>query len=211
MRDPPVTLAEVYMWQWGIENCIELVHLRVPNHMRLDVLSRHGKAQSVYDLFTNIWDVSEYFGADDSDSEDLFFEPNAGQEDFDLSFPTVDLQEEEAAHSAFFESRAALSIASEAPVTVLSGPELELLPAAGELDILQYIMLHYGFLPPIPVPSSDSSVPSTEWNDCLKTLGLQKSEHHSAVPGLTAAFVSFVKAIQNPEESLDCWDLSPGH
>lgn len=150
-----------------------------------------------------------------SDSDHSEDGPHNENADLDAFFPTMDLQDEEAAHEAFFESKISqnVSTASEPPPSLSSTPtdELDLLLPTKKLDVLQYIMLHYGFLPPIPIPGSEDPVQTTDWNDCLKTIGLRTSELHSPLLGQTASIVSFVKAVQNPTGNLDSWDLSPGH
>lgn len=213
-RLPPQASAEVYRWEWSESNPLEFVRVRVSKRERMDVLESHSKAQCIYDSVSNTWDVCEEFGPDDecSDSED-----GNGSHDEDGGsngedpFPNMDADEEQAAHEAYFESKTE-SISDHTPETTseisIHDPEY-----SDNLDIVRYITLHYGFIPPIPMSGSQHPLPTKDWNDCLKTIGLRSPTEYPNIPDEQANCVhNFVRTLLNPPgTTVETWDLSRNH
>lgn len=205
-RKPPVN-CEVYEWEWSEDNSIELVRTSVPKKMRQEILSRYSDAQSRYDSVKNRWDVCEYFGDDDIDEEYDVFEdigPDVPGNDHDGGAAAVEAlidqrtnQVQQASHPHIYCMRnTGLSV----------GPEISLYHSVGQVDIPQYLHLHYGFLRPIPVPSIEPPIDINEWAESLKCIGLDVKVNPPIV-GLSNTIVNFIKGLQGygPKES--DWDM----
>ena len=69
----------------------------------------------------------------------------------------------------------------------------------------------YGFVPPLPIPSTDSvPIEKKDWEDCLKSVGL-KDGNHPPLPGLTGPIVDFVRRLKGGCALESEWDILPGN
>ena len=84
---------EVYVWDWSEKDPLQLVHTQVlANRERKDVLESFSPAQSIYNSWSNEWDLCEYFGlSDDNEDEDSLDEDHNGP----------DLRDNETAYAAY--------------------------------------------------------------------------------------------------------------
>ena len=95
-----------------------------------------------------------------------------------------------------------------------SYPHIDLTLPSGTLDIVQYLSDHYGFVAPLPRPSMDPSpISITDWNECMKSVGLRLGDHNFPVTGLSGIIIAFIRGLQSSQiESLvDNWDLLSGN
>ena len=211
-RKPPTLSAVVWQWDWSGDGTIELVRTRVPKNLREEALDRNPD-QCRYDSVSNCWHVCDYFAPDlpdDDDDDDYGGGGDSGNDDMDM-----DVVPDRDAVDAFIDKRIdqptnrlfALGITPSSD----QGPEVDLRHEPNCIDILKYMTSFYGFVPPLPIPSTDSvPIEKKDWDDCLKSVGL-KNGNHPPLPGLTGPIVDFVRRLNGGCALQFEWDILPGN
>ena len=92
---------DVYVWDWSDEDPLQLVRTRVTTNRECkDALESHSLSQSIYDSWSNQWDLCEYFGESDYDDDD---DDDEGFECQDGFRGDNDPGDNEAAHAAYID------------------------------------------------------------------------------------------------------------
>ena len=156
-KKPPTKSAEVFYWDWSTDGAIELVCSWVSNREHEDVLSNHSNLQCKYDTVFNTWDVCDYFGPDDPDDDvdDYDGSSNVGidSENLDVG-PNMNPASVDAFINEWVkQSSTHRFLLAVAPST---GPGVDLMHEASQINVLRYISYFYGFVPPLPIPATDS-------------------------------------------------------
>ena len=219
-KKPPTKSADVFLWDWSADGAIELVRERVTSREREDVLSNHSKDQCKYDAVLNVWDVCDYFGDDDPNPDFDDYDYNGGNarigndgDDVDVE-PNTDPKIVQKECQAFIDERVRQSSTGQYAMAVAQssnqGPEVDLTHEANQIDVLKYMSHRYGFVPPLPISATDPTpIGRGDWDECLKSIGLQTSTHNHPRPGLTGPIVDFVKRLQIDRPRAFEWDLLP--
>ncbi|KDR77508.1 hypothetical protein GALMADRAFT_138610 [Galerina marginata CBS 339.88] len=205
-RNPPITSAEVFVWEWSEDEVIELIRRRVHKNDRQDSIRNHSDAQCKYDAVSNVWDVCEFFGDDDPDDEDdeddSMFDNGIENIDIDIDAEShMDLDTSQKDYESFIAERVHQSSSSLGYIMSASqasdlGPEVDSTHAPNELNVLQYLSLHFGFVPPLPLPERDPApVDNNDWEECLMSVGLCKGKHQPQ-PGLSHPIMAFIHGLQ---------------
>ena len=206
-KRPPTVSADVFLWEWSTDSTIALVRTRVGKKEREDVLGNYSTCQCRYDSVFNCWDVCDYFGPDDpdDDDDDDHMDVDAGQ-----SFDQDTVQAFVNERISQFGNDHQCSLAAIAPSSD-QGPEVDLTHSPNHFDILRHLSRFYGFVPPLPIPATDSvSIEQKDWNECLKSVGL-RSDIHRFLPGLTSPIVDFIRRLQRSSPQDFEWDILPGN
>jgi hypothetical protein len=220
-KKPPTKSADVFLWDWSADGAIELVRERVTSKEREDILSSHSSAQCKYDAVLNVWEVCVYFGPDDPnpDNDDYDYDGRSGiGNDCDNSDvgPNTDPDIFQKESQAFIDERVGQSSTRQYAMTVAlssdQGPEVDLTHGVNQINVLQYMSHYYGFVPPLPIPAADTApIGRGDWDECLKSVGLQTSTHNRPLPGLTGPIVNFIKRLQGDGPQAFEWDILPGN
>jgi hypothetical protein len=211
-RKPPTKSAEVFLWEWSADGAIELVRRRVSKKEREDVLGNYSNLQCKYDAVFNIWDVCDYFGPDDPDDDDDDSDignnndGGGGNIGNDFNPSTVE---------AFIDERIGQSSNRQYVLAATQssdqGPGVDLTQEVNRTDVFRYMSLHYGFVPPLPIPATDPvPIGQNDWDERLKSVGLQTGIHHQP-PGLTVPIVDFIRRLQGSGPQAFEWDILPGN
>ena len=200
-RKPPQNKVEVYIWDWSEEDPLQLVRTRVTtNKERKDALGSFSSSQSVYNSWSNEWDLCEYFGPsdddEDEDSLDGFEEHN-----------DPDSRDNEIAHAAYIVS------CIQGPAPFPSHDSLTAVDAADpspvniSFDLLDYLSTHYGFV--YPLSHQKISVDNEAWDNCMKALGRFAGPHNPPLLDFPESIIHFIKALQSPSgpnsDEFDCF------
>lgn len=205
-RKPPQKKVEVYVWDWSDEDPLQLVRIRVTtNKERKDALESRSLSKSIYNSWSNEWDLCDYFGESDDDDDDE-------QDGFGDSEPG----DNEAAHAAYIDER------SQGPLFSSYEPVVSVHDAdpfdnddpnpsevASSFDILDYLATHYGFVRPL-LQQSSKLVNIEAWNNCMKALGRVAGSNNPLVPNFHESIIDFVKALHSSKgPNSDNFDAFP--
>lgn len=207
-RVPPKASAEVFVWEWSIEEDMCLVRTRVPKKERTDQIEDQKESQARYDSVQNEWDLCEYFAApretgygfvgdDDSDDDGDFgpdFEdhPSTSQSYDDSSDSQQNRAEEFVARRVKVHAGVV-----PLPAPLLSDDEngLNLIPSQ-VVDIVAYLSAHYGYRPPIALPPNPSIPDKARWNDLVKTVGLRAKDSNPPPVNFGLSCFDFLQGLQ---------------
>ena len=223
-RKPPIKKVDVFVWDWSDEDPQQLVRTKVTRREGEDILSSYPDSQLVYNSFSNVWDVCDYMGEPDSDSDDDEFRmgpASAGATVSQIPVPAAVADDngtsERLEHEAFFRDRIhqlhALPPSERFKKLFLSysldtHSKLDL--TQDTFDILGYLAFHYGLVPPLPL-QSHSPVDLKDWQESIKNVGLDVSKNPPSAD-YSRMIVNFIKGFLStagPSEEL--WDLRPGN
>ena len=199
-RKPPQNKVEVYIWDWSEEDPLQLVRTRVmTNKERKDALGSFSSSQSIYNSWSNEWDLCEYFGPSDDEDEDSLdgFE---GHNDPDSG-------DNEIAHAAYIASRiqGPAPFPSHGSLTAVDVADLS--PINISFDLLDYLSTHYGFV--YPLSRQKTSVDNEAWDKCMKSLGRFAGARNPPVPDFHESIIHFIEALQSSggpsSDEFDCF------
>ena len=70
-RNLPQNKVPVFVWDWSDEDPLQLVWIRIPTNKECkDALESHRLSQSIYNSWSNKWDLCDYFGEEDDDLDE---------------------------------------------------------------------------------------------------------------------------------------------
>jgi len=217
-RKPPTASAEVYLWDWSSEDQSKLVRTRVPKRERErtlfnSFLRRH------YDPRLNVWEVCRYFdfaercpggghdGYDEDEDED---EDDLPSFDPAASPPHVQPSSEEIIEQVkTYEASRLLELPLPLPRAEVVSTELNLLESQ-PVDVPFYLSLFYGFLWPLPYPTTNITVNITLWKEIMRNVGLRSTTPpHPTMPAAILAFLQGLSS-KKPEDRPpnDLFDLT---
>lgn len=207
-RNPPQKKVEVFVWDWSDEDPLQLVRIRVTtNRERTEALESHSSSQSIYNGWSNEWDLCEYFGKSDDDDDE-------GSVHDELFASDNDPGDNEAAHAAYIADRiqgplCRLFSPSRAPVNVDDTNPSEVHNTTEAFDILDYLCSHYGFVCPLS-PQNPHSVSNETWDNSMKALGRIAGPSHPPFPEYQESITHFIGALQTSNgPSCDEFDVFP--
>jgi hypothetical protein len=216
-RKPPQTKVEVFVWDWSDEDPLQLVRIRVTtNRERTEALESHSSSQSIYDGWSNEWDLCEYFGVSDNNDDDSVH---------DEAFERLnDPGDNEAAHAAYIANCmegpiCPLFSSSRAPVDDVDNinPDVddtnpdpsEVSNKAEAFDILDYLCSHYGFVCPL-LPQNPHSVSNQTWDNSMKALGRIAGPNNPPLLEYKESITRFIDHLQTSNgPSRDEFDVFP--
>jgi len=203
-RNPPQNKVAVYVWDWSDEDPLQLVRTRIPTNKECkDALESHRASQSIYNPWFNQWDLCDYFGEEDDDSDE---EDSTYRDGFDAPNDTGD---SEGAHQAYMADRL------KGPASFLSSSE-PVLPVddAGpsevntSFDILDHLSTHYGFV--CPLSPQTQFIDDKAWDSCMKAIGRVAGPNNPPFPDFQGSIIHFINALQSPDgPSSDNFDVFP--
>jgi len=197
-RKPPQNKVPVYVWDWSDEDPLQLVRIRITtNRESKDALESHRLSQSIYDSWSNEWDLCEYFGEEEEDEESL------SQDVFDGHNDPAD---NEAGHKAYIADH----IQGPAPF-VVSSPEDDGSPSeVTSFDILDHMSTHYGLVCPL-LPQAQA-VDHEAWDLCMKAVGRVAGPKNPSLPDFHESIIRFINALQSSNgPSSDTFDVFPSN
>ena len=192
-RKPPQNKVPVFVWDWSDEDPLQLVRTRIPTNKECkDALESHRESQSIYNSWSNEWDLCDYFGEEDYDSDE---EDSTYQDGFDAP---NDPGDSEVAHQAYIADRL------QGPVSFLSSSE-PVLPVddAGpsevntSFDILDHLCTHYGFV--CPLSPQTQAIDDNAWDLCMKAIGHVAGPNNPPLPDFQGSIIHFINALQSPD------------
>ena len=199
-RKPPTVTAQVFEWELPADYLSDyqpskLVRKAVVKKMRGDTLDYYAENQRRYDPVRNEWDCCELFGSGtahwDWDSEQPEEAPNLHVSDTD----NLDMLPRQRSPSP--------------PPTADESPIVDVSDAYEVIDIL---VMHYGFVPPLPLPDYATPVDPAARPPFLRLLGLPRQDDEvfaSPVGRIAYDFVNALTSHTKPNSSL--WDLARGN
>jgi hypothetical protein len=215
-RNPPQKKVEVYVWDWSNEDPLQLVRIRVmTNREHQDALESHSSSQSIYNSWSNEWDLCNYFGEsdddDDVDDEGLDYRDEFGGDN--------EPGDNEAVHAAYIDERiqGPLFSSREPVVSVHEANSFdsddlnpfEVVNTATSFDVLDYLSTHYGFVSPLLQQSSES-VNREAWDNCMKALGRVAGSTNPPLPSFHKSIIHFIGAFHSSEgPNSDNFDAFP--
>ncbi|KDR65530.1 hypothetical protein GALMADRAFT_23072, partial [Galerina marginata CBS 339.88] len=167
--NPPTTSADVFTWDWSEGGTMELVRRRVLKDDREDVLGNYTGGDRIYDSFSNVWDVCEYFGDADPRYEETSIHDHDDEDDLE---PPVDPSTAQKECQAYVDERISHNLTCHSYATHVAPSrltsEVSLVLPIGELDVYDHLALRFGFVGPIPIPLNDSAaINLSDWDECL--------------------------------------------
>jgi hypothetical protein len=192
-RRPPVRTAPVFEWVESENDPTQLVRKPVFASAREETLDFYGKDQTRYDAFWNEWDCFEALPAGNED----------GDEGSCAELPQID------ADRTHEPPTSGLRSPSPRPI-VEHQPFLEDTPDMTEA--LQALRMHYGFVPPLPMPLKAEQVDPKAREIFLRATGLSQTDDALFTTGLGKVAHSFIQDLaskRQPDQSL--WDLRKGN
>ncbi|KAF8898285.1 hypothetical protein CPB84DRAFT_1847834 [Gymnopilus junonius] len=165
-RKNPTISAEVFVWDWSIEEDMCLVRTRVHKKECEDNLAFYRGSQARYDSFQNEWDLCEYF-ATPGDPDCISDDDDDGTATLALTSETIRLPPILATLPILSRKKLRNLLLDVSKCMQVSFHYLRLL-----VDIVAYLSTHYGYRPPIAIPPNPSTPDKARWNDLVKT-GLQ--------------------------------------
>lgn len=230
-QQPPVSNTTVYVWDWSLEEEVQLVRNKIEpgkNTKLEEILGSFSAAERVYDSFDNEWDCCEFFGDSGDEEED-----RGGDED-DEVISLGDEEEGPSGEGVAHGQPASAVIAAEQkeneqfiqqrvdayskhpmhqPISVpadVHNMTVNLTLPSNSLDLVNHLCLSYGYVPPLPRPAVEPGPLSiSNWNECLAHLGLRPNIHNSPIVGLAFHIIAFVRGLQTGslETLADAWDV----
>ncbi|KAF8057800.1 hypothetical protein FPV67DRAFT_1677025 [Lyophyllum atratum] len=214
-RIPPRTSAKVFVWEPSPTEPSTWVRVPVRVDEREETLDDYGDARCRYNSFNNEWDCCEEFGPrkpeDDMESNpaDLL----DGLDDDELSLGLLPRQIASVAQRALTPPpRPALSSDAEhfdyiqfhhtAPTLPVSSAD------AWQQEVLEILSTHYGFTPPLPIPTTiPAPTREVDRKKLIRHLGLRWSEckdHISVRPiaGLAKSYLDAMVLGTRPSDNL---------
>ncbi len=212
-RNPPIASADVYLWDWSDEDPCKLVRTRVSKRERERTLFNSFHRRH-YDSRLNAWEVCRYFdfaeqcpgGGYDGYDED---------EEDDLDFPSFDPvasppHPPPSSEEIFkeVETYEASRLEHPLPGAAVVPTELNLLESP-PVDVPSYLSLFFGFLWPLPYPTTNITVNISLWEEAIKNVGLRSTTPpHPTMPAAILAFLQGLRS-KRPEDGPpdDLFDL----
>jgi hypothetical protein len=211
-RKPPQKKVEVFVWDWSDEDPLQLVRIRVmTNRERQDALESYSPSQSIYNSWSNEWDLCDYFGDsgdDDNDDEGSEYQDGFGGEN--------EPGDNEEAHAAYIDKRIQRPLFSSHELSVRDADPFDnddLNPSevvnTASFDILDYLSSHYGFVSPL-LQQSSKSANIEDWNNHMKALGRVAGPNNPPVPNFHESIIRFIDALHSREgPNSDNFDVFP--
>jgi hypothetical protein len=198
-KKPPTVSAPVFTWVASDNDPSRLVRQPVIKSMREETLGDYSEKQRKYDAFWNEWDCCEEFG------------PGEGDEyDEDYGGLAIDINQN---HPSDPPTTIRSYVRSPSPRPIID--EL-VLPQAGDTNdmsqatAIDVLYAHYGFVPPLPIPSlAGNALSSKDRETLLQLVGLTDNNDPIFSTGLGKIALEFVQTLasgQYPKPAL--WDLS---
>jgi hypothetical protein len=202
-RKPPTVSAQVFEWalpdNYGSHyQPSELVRKAVVKKMREDTLGYYTANQRRYDPVRNEWDCCELFGSGADDWDD--WESEQPEETIHLDSHVSDI------HNLDMENR---QRSPSPPPTAVESPIID---APDTYEVIDILVMHYGFVPPLPLPEYATPVDLAARPPFLRLLGLQRQDDLVFASPLGRIAYDFVHALashKKPDPSL--WDLARGN
>jgi hypothetical protein len=197
-RQPPTRKTRVFEWDRGNDPEDDRLYRQlIPQKLHQDYFENYSKAQSIYDAFTNEWDLCEEFGPGDSDSDTSDDEFDALQ-DLGTNAPTES------------------SIPDVRPTSPTNFDDPHAWnPPFPELNTpFKALALRFGFVHPLkfdpPIPSNLREQQKKSWLDVLRLAGVPRETEteYPAEQFWNQNILSFFEALQGKQRpSLTTWDL----
>lgn len=227
-RNPPTVSAEVYLWDWSDDDPCILVRARVLKQDRV-VAIHNPLHRRIYYAPKNVWDVCRYFPVDMSEPcpLDPDCEDEVDSEDEHEISCNADVQsipdDSEAIQKQVEESmETCIQVSPPEPTIRPIEVEIDLRPSQSGFDsssedgtdapseespnILVFLKVFYGFIPPLPWPQP-TTIKKDQWAAALKTVGLLSAGIPH--PQLGPTIKTFLTDMYEPTKPTLLWDLNP--
>ncbi|KAF8055372.1 hypothetical protein FPV67DRAFT_1680475 [Lyophyllum atratum] len=212
-RCPPTVSAKVFVWEPSFAEPTKWVRVPVYRDAREETLGEYGAAQCRYDSFYNEWDCCEEFGPADNEDDGANYLYLDGQNELDVdASDELDdwSQSPDPPHMTFSGPRALTPPLQ--PAQILDAEPIDLPQShpiridalfkqqptplseaeAWEQEVLEILFLHYGYTPPLPMPSTfPAPLSEADRKKLIRLLGLSWKECKGHVSTLSVA--GFVK------------------
>ena len=216
-KNPPVRKTKVFLWTREVNGEYRRESFyQAENGMHLDA---YGENQKIYDAFSNEWDCCEEFGTlspgefldgDEDDNEFQMMPHTSGAVDDQAIGP--DMEDQAMGPDT-------LVPASAQPAPVVNDRSFSIVPStemffdweAHETSQLLYEI--YGFVPPLPLPPTQSSSLSNKDRNLLSTIvGLKRIDSDFFKSPVVSSAVEFLQSLstsKTPKNST--WDIADGN
>ena len=168
-KKPLQNKVEVYIWDWSEEDPLQLVHTQVMTNKECkDAFGSFASSQSVYNSWSNKWDLCEYFGPSDDNEDKDSWDGFEGHNNPDSGDNKI-------AHAAYIVShtQGSAPFPSHGSLTAVNVANLS--PINISFDFLDYLFTHYGFV--YLLLCQKISIDNEAWNNFMKAL-----DHFAGLP-----------------------------
>ena len=158
-RKPPTVSAQVFEWEVPDDyEPSKLVRKAVVKKMREDTLGYYSESQRRYDPVRNEWDCCELFGSGTGEGDD--WESEQSEETIRLDSHVSDID------NLDMDNR------QRSPSPPPTSVESLIVDAPDACEIIDILVMHYGFVPPLPLPDHATPVDLAARPQFLRLLGL---------------------------------------
>lgn len=211
-RQPPMSGAEVFKWDWSDEDPLCLVRTRVLKDDRSDELYAHPGSQRRYDSVENQWDICEHWITREEAAamarQEAEEDQEQGVDEYGFDLPSNqeggDGPSSEAAQDNFNNLVATRREAHGGTIQIQSyrqdqSREIEVdLTPSEQIDVVQYLSTHFGYQPPLVSPVNSIPPDEDNWNEIVKTVGLRAGGLTPPPPNLGQSAFDFLRGFQVP-------------
>ncbi|KAF9441228.1 hypothetical protein P691DRAFT_684646 [Macrolepiota fuliginosa MF-IS2] len=201
-KKPPTTSAPVYVWDWDFDS--KFVREAVLKSDREETLEQFSTDEKRYDPYYNEWDCCHEFGPDDESDTD-----SMEVEYIDVQRPAAHIVE-----MANTDEDPPSEIGASILPLSKTGAELSTIESEVQYEVLKILSDHFGFVPPVPHPSSFIDFTSnSDFRSLLSALGTHGVNSSNAffktpIGKQCAVFFRSFTAKSDKKPNSDLWDLS---
>jgi hypothetical protein len=192
-RMPPTSSAKVFEWLKNVKDPTRWDRTPVLKKERQDILDYYGSQQKRYDAWENEWDCCELFGPLDPDQEVDYDDLCAGHDETDPN------------------KNAACPPPPVEGFADVSEDNSDDIPSSSPLQVravAEILSIHYGFVPPLSLSASPTSIDEIQQNKFLRSIGHTHSDGSLFSSNLGSQAIRFVQTLVNRHRpSADSWDL----
>jgi hypothetical protein len=190
---PPTSSAKVFEWLKNVKDPTRWDRTPVLKKERQDILDYYGSQQKRYDAWENEWDCCELFGPLDPDQEVDYDDLCAGHDETDPN------------------KNAACPPPPVEGFADVSEDNSDDIPSSSPLQVravAEILSIHYGFVPPLSLSASPTSIDEIQQNKFLRSIGHTHSDGSLFSSNLGSQAIRFVQTLVNRHRpSADSWDL----